>query len=862
MGDFSMKLLSFEANKIKNKRLLATLVIAPVLVMLTIFVSRLFITVDFRAEEVTQANQLLADLSWQIPNYHHVELDPYIEVSEEDRYLYELVDEAERYRFDYSVAAFYEEWHDVNVAKQNIWDLLIEIVELGPELKALNLEELHTEKHLLDWAVDYEVGTYDFETDTNSLFVLFSSFSILFSLPAIMLVIFFFCLPIFLEPERSEFNFSKVLPISYAKMMAQKLVLFFSILVTYIFSAIGISLLLAIFDSVSLKAQLQYPMMIYQGADLIIKPLWQVLLFQILFFIALALVSLAIVTLFAKLFNNELFISFIYTTLIMIGLQVTRLTPSRSLTFIPIAWFDPDHFLLYQTTESIVIVLIILYSIAMLLAWLVLLRPINLPRWQRKARCRGMIKDQKNFLFKFEWLKLHRQAILFYSTAILAAFTLYQAVDSYQDQVVNFETADNNFSTKIAEYEEQISQNLEHAEYVETFLDSPDLPLDWVEDYEQQLVVLEQERNKIEAKLVEYQAIEAEVLEGNYSGLNQLELKTLENDYRFVDRLGDAEDSELIPKPDHIFVPNAYINYRLSEWKVEHEIDFVPPGAPYETMFLPTYQQSPRSGDDEPPAMIERDVFDRYLAEVGKEHHYLSGLNLLADFFNQHYYLVLLILLVGFYSLSYVREWDGSGTIRYLLVQPISLTKTFLSKVVASLAMGVCFTTLVGLIIFLIGSLLNGVGQLNFPFIQYMPYTAGADMHEQLFQIPTLMDFFRIVPVWQWLLMGAGLLLSNLFMINQLVYYVSTYIKNQWAVMASSLAILGLGFVIAIVWPHDVQAFLPFQYLDISQVLSGRIATINEYSHLTWSMGMIVQTATGIILLLLSLVRIQRTKHN
>ncbi|GAA4079688.1 hypothetical protein [Amphibacillus indicireducens] len=146
--------------------------------------------------------------------------------------------------------------------------------------------------------------------------------------------------------------------------------------------------------------------------------------------------------------------------------------------------------------------------------------------------------------------------------------------------------------------------------------------------------------------------------------------------------------------------------------------------------------------------------------------------------------------------------------------------------------------------------------------IQYIPYTAGAEMHEQLFEIPTLMDFFRIVPLWQWLLMGAGLLLSNLFMINQLVYFVSTFFKNQWVVMASSLVILGLGFVIAIVWPHDIQAFLPFQYLDISQVLSGRVATIHEYSYLTWSTGMIVQTVTGIILLLLSLVKIRRTKHN
>ena len=854
-----MNLLSFELKKIKSKRFLSLLIIIPVLIVLAIFVVRLFTTVDFQKEEQTRANQLLADLSWQIPSYRYMEFDPYGEVSEEGQLLYELLDEAERHRYDYSVTAYYKDWHRMNIAKQNIWDILIEIVEIGPELQALNLEELHTEKHLLDWAVEHEVGIYDFETDSNSLFVLFNSFSFLFSLPAMMLIIFFFCLPIFLEPNRSEFNFSKVLPISYPKMMMQKLVLFLSILGTYIFSAVGVSLLISIFESVSLKAQLLYPMMIYRGTELFSKPLWQILLFQMLFFIGLSLFSLAIITLFAKLFQNDLFISFIYTMLIMIGLQLTRLSAPSRLTFNPIAWFDTNNFLMNQTTESIIIVLAILFVIVILATRFVLLKNISLPKWRRNKAYRGITKQSGQFLFRFEWLKLHRQAILFYSTAILAGFTLYYAIDSYQDQTVNYNATHDHLSEQINQYEGDLlyydEQETRMLDYMATF---PGDPGHWVGDFGLDVERLQTEREKVEEKLADLRAVEAEVLESDYSRLNLTEFERLENDYRYANLLGDSDDSKLIPEPNHIFVPNAYINYRLSEWKIDHEIEFVPPGAPYETLFTPTYQESPRSGEFEPPSMIERSVFDQYLDEVGKEHHYLSGLNLLADFFNQYYYVVLLILLVGFYSLSYVREWDGSGTIRYLLVQPISLTKTYVSKVVASLAMGICFTFLAGLIIFLIGSLLNGVGQLNFPFIQYISFSAGRGNQEQLIEIPTLMEFFQIVPLWQWVLMGAGLLLSNLFMINQLVYFVSTFLKNQWVVMAVSIVILGSGLVLAMIWPHDIHAFLPFQYLDIDQILTGETAILNNYSHLNWWMGMIVQTITGMGLMLFSLLKVRR----
>lgn len=853
-----MNLFSFEIKKIRNKRFLSTLIIIPMLIVLVIFLSRLLSPVDFRSEEMTRANQLLADLSWRIPNYDNYIIDPIVEISEEMQVIYDLLDEAERERFNYSIAAFYEDWYDMNVAKQKIWDLLIQVQEHDPELRALSLEELHTEKHQLDWAVEYEVGKFDFDRDYNSLFVLYNSYNILFSLPAMMLIIFFFCLPIFLEPNRASFSYVKVLPISYPKIMGQKLKLFFSIIGTYIASSVGMSLILSLFSTVSLKAQLQFPVLTYTDAGVLSKPLWQMLLFKILFFIGLTLLSLIVVTLFAKLFNNELFISFIYTILILIGQQLTRLQPARLLTYNPVAWFNLNNYLLTQSTRSIMTALLLLFIVVSLLTGLVLLRPIHLPKWQRKLKFHGIKKLTNRFLFRFEWLKLHRQAILFYSTAILAAFTLYFAVNSYQDQTENAQETSERFFNQIAQYEAEIELNLEQELIHHDLLTIPDLPRSTEEDFKNYILMLQNERQELENKLSKLKDLEAEVLDNNYQGLSQIEFTDLENDYHFVTRTGTASSSQVIPVPDPIFIPNAYINYRLSEWKLEKGIDYVTPGGPYQTLFTPTYQESPRSGEDEPPAMVEKDVFDRYLAEVNKEHHTLSGLNLLADFFNHYYFVVLLILLVGFYSLSYVREWDGSGTIRYLLVQPISLKRTFTAKIVASLSMGICFTLLVGLITFIIGSLLNGVGQLEFPFIQYISYAAGNGKADQLIEIPMQLKYFRILPLWQWLLIGTGLLLSNLFFVNQVVYLVSTYLKNQWLVMAVSLCALGAGLLLAIIWPHEIHAFLPFHYLDISQIMTGKMATIHDYAYLNWWLGIIVQTVSGVILTVFALRRVRR----
>ena len=853
-----MNLFHFELKKIKNKRFLYLLVLIPIITVIAIFTLRIFNDIDFSTQERIKANQLLADLNHRIPYFYYAEQDPTSGLNEEEEVLYDLIDQAERERFNYSVTAYYEDWIDMNIAKQKIWNILIDISEIDPDFRSVNIEDIHMEKQLIDWAVEYDIGTHEFDSDQNSLFVLFNSFQWLFSLPAILLIIFFFSLSIFLEPNHAVFNYSKVLPISYPRIMLNKLALFFSILATYILSIISGSLLLSLFDSASLKAQLNYPVVKFVEGEILSKPFWQVLLFQVAFFIVLTLLTLVIVSLLARLFTNELFITFIVGAVSMIGMQMTRLSSPTKITYNPFAWLDTANFLFYQQSQSILIVLVMLLIVVLVLTWFVLLKNFSLPNIRRTASYRGIRKKSKLFLLRFEWLKLQRQSILFYSTAIIVAFTLFSAIDSYQFQETHREEASNEYFVGLDNLREQVLVYPDQIEMFEQLITNPDTHPTEIDFLQTMLEEYRLSQASVVEQLATYESIEPEILSGNLSGLNELELERLKKDYLYVARTGEVKYSPTIPLDNVIFMPNAYINYRLSEWKVDKKIDFVAPGGPYETLFVPTYRETPRGGEMQPPSGIDREMFDLYLDTVDQEHRYLSGLNLLADIFNQYFYLAIFILLIGFYSLSYVREWDGQGTIRFLLVQPVSLKRTFSSKMVSSLTMGLCFTMITSLFVFVIGSLLNGVGQLDFPFVQYVADSLGLERSGSFIEIPMTMKFFRILPLWQLVIMGAGLLLSNLFLINQLVYYLSTFSRNQWTIMGSSILILGAGYLSAIILPFGFQQFLPFLYLDISSILSGEIAIMENYVHLNWWVGMIVQTISGLVLTVFAIRKVRK----
>src|SRR5699024_7422388 len=155
-----------------------------------------------------------------------------------------------------------------------------------------------------------------------------------------------------------------------------------------------------------------------------------------------------------------------------------------------------------------------------------------------------------------------------------------------------------------------------------------------------------------------------------------------------------------------------------------------------------------------------------------------------------------------------------------------------------------------------VGSLLNGIGQMNFPFVQYIAETLGRSNAEQYLEIPMHMKYFQIIPLWQWLLLGGALLISNMLLINQLVYFLSTFSRSQWIVLGSALVTLGIGYLLTTIWPHDMLQFSPFQYLDIAKTLSGEVAVLNDYTWMNWWIGVISQSVLSLILTLIAIGRV------
>ena len=118
-------------------------------------------------------------------------------------------------------------------------------------------------------------------------------------------------------------------------------------------------------------------------------------------------------------------------------------------------------------------------------------------------------------------------------------------------------------------------------------------------------------------------------------------------------------------------MPNAYINYQLAEWKRNYGIDFQLPGGPYWTLYIPNYEQSPRSGEDQPPLSIDIAVFEAYLARVSKPKKSYTALGIVGNLFEERLYLGLWVILVIFLVAPTVLDKE-TGRWRFQATLPLA----------------------------------------------------------------------------------------------------------------------------------------------------------------------------------------------
>ena len=165
----------------------------------------------------------------------------------------------------------------------------------------------------------------------------------------------------------------------------------------------------------------------------------------------------------------------------------------------------------------------------------------------------------------------------------------------------------------------------------------------------------------------------------------------------------------------------------------------------------------------------------------------------------------------------------------------------------SSLGVGVGYVTVLFIGIsgfsFLVGSLISGFGQLDYPYPIY-------SLVNQEVTIGKIQD-----------VLFPGLLLAFLafIVIVEVVYLIAYFFKQKMPVLFLSLiGIVGLLFGIQTIQPlQRIAHLIPFTYLRSVEILSGRLPKQIDNVNLNWSMGMFLLPCL-IILLLVGILFIER----
>ncbi|WP_247929186.1 hypothetical protein [Streptococcus mitis] len=165
----------------------------------------------------------------------------------------------------------------------------------------------------------------------------------------------------------------------------------------------------------------------------------------------------------------------------------------------------------------------------------------------------------------------------------------------------------------------------------------------------------------------------------------------------------------------------------------------------------------------------------------------------------------------------------------------------------SSLGVGVSYVTVLFIGIsgfsFLVGSLISGFGQLDYPYPIY-------SLVNQEVTIGKIQD-----------VLFPGLLLAFLafIVIVEVVYLIAYFFKQKMPVLFISLiGIVGLLFGIQTIQPlQRIAHLIPFTYLRSVEILSGRLPKQIDNVNLNWDMGMVLLPCL-IILLLVGILLIER----
>lgn len=176
--------------------------------------------------------------------------------------------------------------------------------------------------------------------------------------------------------------------------------------------------------------------------------------------------------------------------------------------------------------------------------------------------------------------------------------------------------------------------------------------------------------------------------------------------------------------------------------------------------------------------------------------------------------IVSLISIISLGAYSYDKEYGNQ--VELLYTQPIQ-RKYHLYKVLASTFVGLLTLIIIFMFLFLLGLTSEGLGDINFPVVQYLK---NIDPEKLQFQSE---PYFKLIPIW---IYDLRLLVSYIFQIGFLASFaalISAFVKEKGKVVFYTLALSGLIIFIQGLIKNPLKIFSPFTHLRASELANGSL---------------------------------------
>lgn len=193
------------------------------------------------------------------------------------------------------------------------------------------------------------------------------------------------------------------------------------------------------------------------------------------------------------------------------------------------------------------------------------------------------------------------------------------------------------------------------------------------------------------------------------------------------------------------------------------------------------------------------------------------------------------------------------GTLKFLLVQPVSRIKVLLSKFLVMVLSSTALIMLTQLLFFLGVGVVKGFGNFNRPYLVGLKYEyAYQNGQKYITEVPGSGHYIFL---WQYLLEALALQLLFLIVMVTFVLLISTISKSSVATMTVLIcAILGSNIVYGLSTTYrKISPFIFLHYSNIEDIITGRIIVRTGSFLFTWQMVLGMSALTTLLFLVISL---------